>query len=648
MEVILFLIGFPFLAALISSMMRKQGLPRRLFVVASCSVIIMAALVYSVTGIFQKKAVGYLTATRGADLGILVAEILLTLVVVIFSFRYKKYYVALLSLAQTGLMVWLELFSSAGMNSGDRLAEGAIEPVRLFSDKFTVMTVLMIGIVGSFICVYAVGYMKEYHQHHTEVADRSGTFFALLFVFMGAMFGLVFSNSLAWMYFFWEITSLCSFLLIGYTKTNEAMNNAFRALWMNLLGGLGFAAAIAYSGLVLRVDDLQGLLAAGEEGQVVIIPLVLLALAAMTKSAQMPFSGWLLGAMVAPTPTSALLHSATMVKAGVYLLLRLSPLFAGNLAGTMVTSIGGFTFLAASALAISQSDAKKVLAYSTISNLGLIVACAGIGMHEAAWAGILLMLFHAVSKSLMFLSVGAVENTLGSRNIEDMHGLIVKLPFLAFIMITGIAGMFLAPFGMLISKWAALKAFIDSDNLLLVVFVVFGSATTLFYWTKWLGKLMAVIHNSSRRHTQVGKSQWLSMLVQAFIMIALCLLFPLLSTYAVEPFLSELFHDEIPAIISQGNLNIMLMMLVAIVILPIGVRFLTFNKKKKIVMSYMGGGNAGDDRHFTDSFGKDKEIYLANWYMEDYFGEKKILLPSTLIAVGLLVILSIFAIGGAL
>ena len=139
----------------------------------------------------------------------------------------------------------------------------------------------------------------------------------------------------------------------------------------------------------------------------------------------------------------------------------------------MVTTIGGFTFLATSMLAIGQSDGKKVLAYSTVSNLGLITACAGIGMHEAVWAGILLMIFHAVSKSLMFLSVGAVENVLGSRNIEDMHGLIVKLPELAFVMIVGIAGMFLAPFGMLISKWAALKAFIDSNSILLVIFLIY-------------------------------------------------------------------------------------------------------------------------------------------------------------------------------
>lgn len=289
------------------------------------------------------------------------------------------------------------------------------------------------------------------------------------------------------------------------------MENSFKALWMNLLGGLGFAVAIAYAAISLQVINIQDLVAlavsSDAKAGLALIPVVFLAFAGLTKSAQLPFSGWLLGAMVAPTPTSALLHSATMVKAGVYLLIRLAPAMEGNLAGLMVTTIGGFTFLVTSMLAISQDDGKKVLAYSTISNLGLITACAGVGMHEAVWAAILLMMFHAVSKSLMFLSVGAVENCTGSRNIEDMHGLIVKLPGLAYVMIIGIAGMFLAPFGMLISKWAALKAYVDSGSILLVIFLVFGSATTLFYWTKWLGTLVAVHHHSERLNNVTKKKR---------------------------------------------------------------------------------------------------------------------------------------------
>ena len=296
---------------------------------------------------------------------------------------------------------------------------------------------LIIGIVGCLICVYAIGYMKDYNRHHLDYKDRRYFFFGMLFLFLGAMMGLIFSSNLIWIYFFWEITSICSFLLIGYNQTDEAMENSFKALWMNLLGGLGFAVAIAYAAISLQVINIQDLVAlavsSDAKAGLALIPVVFLAFAGLTKSAQLPFSGWLLGAMVAPTPTSALLHSATMVKAGVYLLIRLAPAMEGNLAGLMVTTIGGFTFLVTSMLAISQDDGKKVLAYSTISNLGLITACAGVGMHEAVWAAILLMMFHAVSKSLMFLSVGAVENCTGSRNIEDMHGLIVKLPGLAYV-----------------------------------------------------------------------------------------------------------------------------------------------------------------------------------------------------------------------
>ena len=131
-------------------------------------------------------------------------------------------------------------------------------------------------------------------------------------------------------------------------------------------------------------------------------------------------------------------------------------------------------------------------------------------------------------------------------------------------------------------------------------------------------------------------------------MISLCLGFPIISTYLVEPILSDMFHQTLPAIISSGNLNIMIMMFCAIVILPIAVRVLTFGKKNKIVMSYMGGANAGDDRSFINSFGDSKPMYLANWYMEDYFGEPKILKPSIIFASAALVILLVIAIGGAI
>ena len=197
-------------------------------------------------------------------------------------------------------------------------------------------------------------------EAHRDVPDRRPLFFALLFVFMGAMFGLVFADDLPWLFFFWEITTLCSFLLIGYTQTAEARKNALRALVMNLAGGLAFALAIVCFYRNTRSLGLQALITSGHAAA--LLPAALLCFAGITKAAQCPFSSWLLGAMVAPTPVSALLHSSTMVKAGVYLVLRLAPVITGTTVGLMVALVGAVTFLIGSLAAITTSEAKRVLA----------------------------------------------------------------------------------------------------------------------------------------------------------------------------------------------------------------------------------------------------------------------------------------------
>jgi len=618
--------------------MFRSYIAKKVIVITSSIAISGAALFFATINFFNLSNQFYIKNAEILNIIFLLIEFLIMCYIIFLGIQYKKYYVSLLSVVQSGIMFWLELSGKAKMK----------QAFYLYIDKFAIIMCLIIAVVGCLICVYAVGYMRTYHEHHKEYKDRTPMFFSVLYIFIGAMFGIVFSNNLIWLFFFWEITTFCSFLLIGYTKTNEAMTNAFRALWMNLIGGLCFALAIAYCAIKIKTLSLHDIIQMGDSVEVTLIPVILLCVACFIKSAQFPFSNWLLGAMVAPTPTSALLHSATMVKAGVYLLIRLSPLLTHSIAGVMVTTIGGFTFLAASCLAISQSDGKKVLAYSTIANLGLITACAGIGMYESVWAATLLIIFHAVSKSLMFLSVGAVENSIGSRNIEDMHGLIVKIPELAFVMIIGIAGMFLAPFGMLISKWAALKAFIDANNILLILFLVFGSAATLFYWTKWIAKLVAGIHHSERKPNMSKGCEWFSLLSHSFIMIALCLLFPALSKYFIEPFLSEIFPDKVSSIIGAGNIHIMTFMLCMIIILPFGIRILTFNKSSKQTTAYMCGINTGDDRSFEDSFGESKSMYLSNWYMEDLFGEKRLLLPSIIISTVTLVTMMMIGIGGAL
>ncbi|MFR7403263.1 MAG: proton-conducting transporter membrane subunit [Coriobacteriaceae bacterium] len=186
----------------------------------------------------------------------------------------------------------------------------------------------------------------------------------------------------------WEVTTLCSFLLIGYTRTEEAIANAFRQIIMNLAGGLGFLVALWCCALTVGTFSFYEFLVIGQNNPALTtLAVTALAFAGITKAAQMPFQTWLLGAMVAPTPTSALLHSSTMVKAGVFLLVKLAPVFHVSPApAVMVMLVGGITFALCSFMAISQSNAKRVLAYSTIANLGLITACAGVGTAEAVWA----------------------------------------------------------------------------------------------------------------------------------------------------------------------------------------------------------------------------------------------------------------------
>ncbi len=631
---IIVMICLPFLSALLLSII-KNNKSRQLVTYASSVCIIAAAIsfaaFYYTSG---SSALSLFTETAVVDYGMIAVEVFLMALVVALSFKYKQYFPAFLSVLQTAAMLWYELGGYAPHN----------EIKKIHIDQLTVIMVIIIAVVGTLITVYACGYMKDYHNHHTEFKDRRCYFFALLYVFLGAMFGLVLSNSLVWLYFFWEITSVVSFLLIGYTKTKEAVHNCFRALWMNLLGGCGFAAAIIIAGIRFEISDLQSFILC--DGEAVIVPAILLSFAALTKSAQMPFSKWLLGAMVAPTPSSALLHSATMVKAGVYLLLRLSPVLTGTYAGTMVSLIGGITFLIMSMLAITVSDGKKVLAYSTISNLGLITACAGIGHIETVWAGIFLLIFHAVSKSLLFQTVGAIENATGSRDIETMHGLVRRHPYLAWTLVIGIAGMFLAPFGMLISKWAALKAFIDGGSIILVLCVCFGSATTVFYWIKWIATVLASKTNDVKEKNTTSANQWISILIHSAMMIILCFAFPFISSKVIIPYIHLVFNNA-NQVITSDNIIIMMIMLISIFLIPAISWSSAKQTKYKKASRYINGVNAGDQMNYIDSMGEKKRFFLANWYMEDLFGVKKLWMPTVIVSILIIVAFMVISVGGA-
>jgi len=624
MNWILALLVVPLVFAVLALIIPKDEIRNVIVVIGS---IITACLTIITTILYFKKGVVVnVFNSEIIDLMILSIEVVLAVYLVIIGIKNKKFLLVFFTVIQTPLVIWFELTQSTKL----------VVETGIIYDKLSGIMVLIVGIVGSMICIYAVGYMKWYHKIHSQYKERKGFFFAVLLIFLSAMMGLVLSNHLMWIYFCWEITSFCSYLLIGYTKTKEAKNNAFRALIMNVGGGLCFAFAIAFIGTQYHTLELSTFVQM-KPVAMVMIPTFLLAMAALTKSAQLPFSSWLLGAMVAPTPSSALLHSATMVKAGVYLLIRMAPLLGVTSVGRMVTYVGAVTFIMCSLMAIAQQDAKKVLAYSTIANLGLIVICAGGGTKESIWAAILLIVFHAVSKSLLFLVVGSTEHQIGNRNVENMDILLRVSKRLSIAMLIGIAGMFLAPFGMLISKWVAMKAFIDSNNLIIVIILAYGSAVTLFYWTKWMGIIVSNVKPEQKKSEKIYFEEELPIFLLAGLVVVSCLSFPYISKEALVPYLSTVFSGVIQSPINGNDVSIMLLMLSMLVILPIGFIPSLKKDKRRILPKYMGGGNAGEK--LFDSIGTQKrQVVLHNWYMEDYFGRAKLTTWSNLMALFVLLL----------
>lgn len=494
-----------------------------------------------------------------------------------------------------------------------------------YFDRLSLIMTVVIGVIGTLICVHAVGYMKEFHIHHTEAKGDPRFFFFLLFLFLSAMYGIVFSNNLLYLFFFWEVTTACSFLLIGYTKTPEAINNSFRALNMNLLGGMAFAIAIWYLASNFQVIELQKAL---EMRGLVLLPVALMALAGITKSAQMPFQSWLLGAMVAPSPTSALLHSSTMVKAGVFLLLKLSPSLQNNAVGYMVAMVGAVTFLLASFINVTERNAKKVLAYSTIANLGLIVACAGAGTDQTMWVGIFLIIFHAVAKSLLFLTVGTTENCIHSKDVEHFDYYISRMPVLGILFVVGIASMFVAPFGIVISKWMAIKSFMDLNSimgLIVVIILAYGSATTIVYWGKLIAKILSVKSNTTPdEHGEKGVSfdQWFSLWGHVVVNAAVYICLPLISVIAIEPHVRSLYGTSHGMDATSSML--ITIMLAMIIVLPL---FMFFRKAKtpsSIKNTYLSGRNFDENLVFEGSLGLKHQVTNKNYYFETMFVEPMI------------------------
>ncbi|MCX8061995.1 MAG: putative monovalent cation/H+ antiporter subunit A [Anaerolineales bacterium] len=296
------------------------------------------------------------------------------------------------------------------------------------ADGLSLAFALLISGIGTLVAVYAGGYFGA--------KAPIGRFYLWLFFFMASMLGVVFVDNLLLLFIFWELTSLSSFMLIGFEHDrDEARAAAIQALLVTGSGGLVMLAGFVLLGQIGGSWELSSLLPRGESVRanplyVAILGLILIG--AFTKSAQFPFHFWLPNAMQAPTPVSTYLHAATMVKAGVYLLARLYPVLGGNPIWLWaVGGVGAVTMVLGGYLALSQTDMKRLLAYSTISALGSLVMAIGIGSETALKAMVLFLLAHGLYKGTLFLVTGSVDHESGTRDVRYLGGLRRAMPYTA-------------------------------------------------------------------------------------------------------------------------------------------------------------------------------------------------------------------------
>ncbi|MEJ7845603.1 MAG: hydrogen gas-evolving membrane-bound hydrogenase subunit E [Acidimicrobiales bacterium] len=375
--------------------------------------------------------------------------------------------------------------------------------VGLRADAFALLLLSLIGGVG----VLVFGYASRYFGERSDL----GRFAALLVGFAGAMVGIVTADNLLALATFWELTSVTSYLLIGFDDRDaSARSAALQAILVTGAGGLAMLGGFIILGEAAGTYSLSAILADPPGGTAVSVALVLVLLGAFTKSAQAPFHAWLSGAMAAPTPVSAYLHSATMVKAGVYLVARFAPAFA-PLVGfwrPLVIGVGVTTMLIGGYRALRQHDLKLLLAHGTVSQLGFIMALVGAGTPELTFAGAAVLLAHGVFKASLFLVVGVVDHQAHTRDLRALTGLGRRLPALCAVAVVGVASMAgLPPLLGFVAKEAALEGYlhggVGSIGGVALAGVVAGSALTAAYGARFLWGAFAT-KSPHPDHEQVG------------------------------------------------------------------------------------------------------------------------------------------------
>ncbi|MCW5737844.1 MAG: monovalent cation/H+ antiporter subunit A [Enhydrobacter sp.] len=410
--------------------------------------------------------------------------------------------------------------------------------------------ILILGI-GMLIVLYGAYYLS--------VADRLGRFYALLLAFAGGMLGVVLAENMLLMLLFWEITSLTSFLLIAYRQDDAGSRISARmALAVTGGGGLALLAGLLLLGHIAGSFELSDVLARGDIVRAhpyYPLVLVLVLLGAFTKSAQFPFHFWLPNAMAAPTPVSAYLHSATMVKAGVFLIARLYPCLSGtDLWFVLVSGTGAVTFIYGAYFALLKHDFKGLLAYSTVSHLGLITLLFGLNTPLSAVAGIFHIINHAIFKASLFMAAGIIDHECGTRDMRRINGMFKYMPYTAVLGILAAGSMAGVPLlngflskEMFFAETIGNPAFAGYAGLtyLLPAFATLAGMLSVAYSLRFVHDVFFNGEPIDLPRTPHEPPHWMRLPVE--ILVALCLLVGLLPRFTVGPILTAAAGAVIPS-----------------------------------------------------------------------------------------------------
>ena len=399
----------------------------------------------------------------------------------------------LLALVPASALVWALLRTRDVMRGREPSEHAAWVPqldmaLDFRLDTLSWLMVLLVTGVGTLVLVYSAGYFSSR-------AAGLGRFAGVLMAFAGSMLGLVTTDDVLLLYVFWELTTVTSYLLIGHYSDRKASRRAaMQAIVVTTFGGLAMLVGLITLAESVGTYRVSEIIADPPSGTAVTVAVVLVLVGALTKSALVPFHFWLPSAMAAPTPVSAYLHAAAMVKAGVYLVARFAPGFADVGAWrAIVLAVGAWTLVHGGYRALRQYDLKLVLAFGTVSQLGLLVLLVGSGSQAAALAGLAMVGAHAMFKASLFLVVGVVDAATGSRDLRRLDGLARSLPVTATIGALATASMIgLPPFAGYVAKEAALEALWHDGGtaagVAVLVAMVVGSALTVAYGLRfWFG-----------------------------------------------------------------------------------------------------------------------------------------------------------------